>query len=212
MAREQEARITHLEDQIAKLGLRQSEQRPAPMPGAAITVAPVIEEAAPAPEPVVQPRPAPELLVIEPVPMVTVPRTEMADVLQAARGKVVNVPEEKPRDGGQAPALAGDRRAVADGAVPLCRTDPGRHRQRHPAAGQWRGLSPCRRRAAAATAGARRRGRSAGPGQAGAGLSARRGRGERRRRRRALERAGRRSRPARGAIHAGHALWTGCGR
>ncbi len=92
LAREQHARIAHLEDQITRLGLRQVEQRP-------VTVA--IEEPAPVPVEAHPPRPAPELLAIEPVPIVTVPRTQMADVLQAARGKVVNVPDDAPRDPGR---------------------------------------------------------------------------------------------------------------
>ncbi|MDB5733621.1 MAG: hypothetical protein JWP16_1494 [Alphaproteobacteria bacterium] len=90
--REQETRIAHLEEQIAKLGLRQNEQRPLPTP--------VVEVAAPEPQPRPE-RPAPELLAIEPVPIVTVTRTEMADVLQAARGRIVPVPDDTPRDTGR---------------------------------------------------------------------------------------------------------------
>ena len=90
-AREQETRMAHLEEQIARLGLRQGEQRalPAPVPAA---------EAEREPEPH---RPPPELLAIAPVPIVTIPRTEMADVLQAARNKVVHVPEETPPENGR---------------------------------------------------------------------------------------------------------------
>jgi hypothetical protein len=90
-AREQETRIGHLEEQIVRLGLRQGEQRPLPAPV-------VVPEADPAPQPE---RPAPELLAIEPVPIVTVTRTEMADVLQAARSRIVPVADDAPRDTGR---------------------------------------------------------------------------------------------------------------
>ena len=93
-AREQAVRMAHLEEQLARLGQRQGEQRPHAF------VEPVAESE---PEPVVEaPRPAPELLAIAPAPIITVPRNEMADVLQAARSKVVPVPEETPpRDTGR---------------------------------------------------------------------------------------------------------------
>jgi AcrR family transcriptional regulator len=90
-ARAQETRMAQLQEQIARLS-----QSKAVAPPAAV-IAPEAE-----PEPGPQPgRPAPELLAIAPLPIVTVPRTEMADMLQAARDRIETVPEDAPRDGGR---------------------------------------------------------------------------------------------------------------
>ena len=90
--REQTLRMARLEEQLARLGQREGE--PHPLPVQEVLAPP---EPEPEPEPVeAPPRPVPELLAIAPAPIVAVPRTEMADVLQAARSKAVPVPEEAP--------------------------------------------------------------------------------------------------------------------
>lgn len=90
MARDQAVAIADMDDKLTKFGMRREEMR------ARLAVeVPVAPEAPvePAPEPV-EMKPAPERLNITPQPIVIVPKEEMADVLQTARGKVRPVEED----------------------------------------------------------------------------------------------------------------------